>query len=66
MWLISDALLFYRDGLDPTATHTVEITPRVGGGNKFWLNSVTVFGGSATANTSTTITSPKRYASHIS
>ncbi|KAI0334447.1 hypothetical protein GY45DRAFT_1242562 [Cubamyces sp. BRFM 1775] len=42
MWLIGDALLFYSDGLDSQATHTVNITPKVGGGYKFWLNTITV------------------------
>ncbi|KAJ8494523.1 hypothetical protein ONZ51_g2287 [Trametes cubensis] len=42
MWLIGDALLFYSDGLDSQATHTVNITPKVGGGYKFWLNTITI------------------------
>ncbi|KAI0830807.1 hypothetical protein BC628DRAFT_1416306 [Trametes gibbosa] len=42
MWLIGDTLLFYQEGLDPSITHTVNITPKVGDGVKFWLNSVTV------------------------
>ena len=53
MWLIGDALLYYQDGLDPTATHTVSINPNVGGGLKFWLNSVTVFGASNVTGTGT-------------
>ncbi|RDX49131.1 hypothetical protein OH76DRAFT_1404033 [Lentinus brumalis] len=43
MWFIGDALLYYQDGLDPTATHTVTVQPTVGAGLKFWLNTVTVF-----------------------
>ncbi|TBU42207.1 hypothetical protein BD309DRAFT_991860 [Dichomitus squalens] len=55
MWLIGDALLFYQDGLDPSATHTVNITPKVGDGLIFWLNSVTVHGGlNATSTNSST------------
>lgn len=51
MWLIGDALLFYQDGLDAQKTHTVNITPNVGGGFKFWLNSVTLLAdGNATAS----------------
>lgn len=45
MWFIGDALLFYRDGLDPHQIHTVNVTPILapGGFLKFWLNTVTVF-----------------------
>lgn len=49
MWLIGDALLYYQEGLDPQTTHTVNITPRVGGGLKFWLNSVTLLADSGNA-----------------
>ncbi|KAI0639897.1 hypothetical protein C8Q77DRAFT_1225406 [Trametes polyzona] len=56
MWLIGDALLFYQDGLDPTKTHTVNITPKVGGGFKFWLNSVTILSDSGVASGVTTNT----------
>ncbi|KAI0375495.1 hypothetical protein BV20DRAFT_933598 [Pilatotrama ljubarskyi] len=51
MWLIGDALLFYQDGLDPQNTHTVNITPKVGGGFKFWLNSVTILSDDSTNST---------------
>ncbi|KAI0361086.1 hypothetical protein OH77DRAFT_393081 [Trametes cingulata] len=51
MWLIGDALLFYQDGLDPHSTHTVNITPKVGGGDKFWLNSITVLSDSSSDST---------------
>ncbi|KAH9858295.1 hypothetical protein C2E23DRAFT_865199 [Lenzites betulinus] len=51
MWLIGDTLLFYQEGLDASATHTVNITPKLGGGFKFWLNSVTILAdGNATAS----------------
>ncbi|OSC97399.1 hypothetical protein PYCCODRAFT_1471905 [Trametes coccinea BRFM310] len=43
MWFIGDALLYYMDGLDPNATHTVNVEPKVGDGLKFWLNTITVF-----------------------
>ncbi|KAI0704498.1 hypothetical protein C8T65DRAFT_653728 [Cerioporus squamosus] len=43
MWFIGDALLYYQDGLDPMATHTVTVQPTVADGLKFWLNTVTVF-----------------------
>ncbi|OSC97395.1 hypothetical protein PYCCODRAFT_1398940 [Trametes coccinea BRFM310] len=43
MWFIGDALLYYRDGLDPTKTHTINVQPTVGVGLKFWLNTVTIF-----------------------
>lgn len=45
MWFIGDALLYYRDGLDPHEVHTVNVTPTLAAGGflKFWLNTVTVF-----------------------
>ncbi|KAI0643936.1 hypothetical protein C8Q79DRAFT_1012482 [Trametes meyenii] len=43
MWFIGDTLLYYQDGLDPQATHTLNLTPKVDEGFKFWLNTVTVF-----------------------
>ncbi|KAI0822363.1 cytochrome P450 [Trametes gibbosa] len=43
MWFIGDALLYYQDGLDPNATHKITVSPNVGSGLKFWLNTVTVF-----------------------
>ncbi|OJT13680.1 hypothetical protein TRAPUB_9779 [Trametes pubescens] len=45
MWFIGDALLYYRDGLDPHGIHTVNVTPTLttAGFLKFWLNTVTVF-----------------------
>ncbi|OJT08456.1 hypothetical protein TRAPUB_639 [Trametes pubescens] len=61
MWLIGDALLYYQEGLDPQITHTVNITPRVGGGLKFWLNSVTLLadsGGPVAGGTNSTTGSP--------
>ncbi|KAH9897910.1 hypothetical protein C8Q73DRAFT_744045 [Cubamyces lactineus] len=61
MWLIGDALLFYSDGLDSQATHTVNITPKVGGGYKFWLNTITILTNGSTggilSNSSTSSTS---------
>ncbi|KAI9066863.1 hypothetical protein FKP32DRAFT_1589243 [Trametes sanguinea] len=61
LWFIGDALLYYRDGLDPNATHTVTVEPRVGDGFKFWLNTITVFtddsseaGGLVTTTTTST------------
>ncbi|KAJ2978709.1 hypothetical protein NUW54_g11248 [Trametes sanguinea] len=43
LWFIGHALLYYKDGLDPNATHTVNVEPKVGDGLKFWLNTITVF-----------------------
>ncbi|KAH9858676.1 hypothetical protein C2E23DRAFT_799596 [Lenzites betulinus] len=61
MWFIGDALLYYQDGLDPNATHSITVSPTVGEGLKFWLNTVTVFtddpseaGGLVTSPSSTT------------
>ncbi|KAI9060436.1 hypothetical protein FKP32DRAFT_1613472 [Trametes sanguinea] len=63
MWFIGDALLYYRDGLDPTKTHTINVQPTVGVGLKFWLNTVTIFTNSsseagAIISTPTTSTQP--------
>lgn len=65
MWLIGDSLLYYQEGLDPQTTHTVNITPRVGGGFKFWLNSVTLLAdsGEAIAGGTNRFVSPMRSAS---
>ncbi|KAI0673625.1 hypothetical protein C8Q78DRAFT_1076611 [Trametes maxima] len=54
MWLIGDALLFYEDGLDPKKTHNVTVTPKVGGGQKFWFNSVTVYSAASDTTNGTT------------
>ncbi|KAI0652357.1 hypothetical protein C8Q79DRAFT_1005564 [Trametes meyenii] len=54
MWLIGDALLFYEDGLDPNTTHNVTVTPKVGSGQKFWFNSITVYSAAANATNGTT------------
>ncbi|KAI0634038.1 hypothetical protein C8Q77DRAFT_723656 [Trametes polyzona] len=43
MWFIGDALLYYQDGLDPHTIHNITVSPVVGDGLKFWLNTVTVF-----------------------
>lgn len=66
MWLIGDALLYYQEGLDPQTTHTVNITPRVGGGFKFWLNSVTLLAdsGDAIAGGTNRFVSPARSLFH--
>ncbi|KAI0778676.1 hypothetical protein BD413DRAFT_114678 [Trametes elegans] len=45
MWLIGDSLLFYQDGLNPNTTYNFSLTPRLGSGYKFWINSVTLFSG---------------------
>ncbi|KAH9920207.1 uncharacterized protein BXZ73DRAFT_52286 [Epithele typhae] len=42
-WFIPDALLYYQDGLDAQQVHNVTLTPVVGNGFQFWLNTVTLF-----------------------
>ena len=53
-WFLGDALLFYRDGLDPGQNHTVTLTPQVNGGLKFWLNSATILNSLNATSTNTT------------
>lgn len=42
MWSVPDALLFFRAGLDPGATHNINIT-NMNAGTRLCLNSMTVF-----------------------
>ena len=42
-WLVSNALLFYRDGLDESSTHNLTIVNSGGGSSNFSLWSVAVY-----------------------